>query len=76
MYKANDRYAVGTYYNYTDNDYESGDEDNENSDLLTIIFDTQKMIKHEYTIQELKKELGIKKDIGYKKLQKKLINSI
>ena len=73
MYKANDRYAVGTYYNYTDNDYESGDEDNADSDLLTIIFDTKKMTKQEYAIEELKNELGINKDIGYKKLQKKII---
>jgi hypothetical protein len=81
IYKANDRYAVGTYYNYTDSycgsdDDNSEDIDNENIDVLTIIFDTKKMLYHEYTREELKKELKIKTKMGYAMLQKKIIEKM
>jgi hypothetical protein len=77
--KANDRYAVGTYYNYTNDCYKSDDEDydnDENVDALTIIFDTKKMIYHEYTRDELKKELNVKKSMSCTMLQKKIINKM
>lgn len=77
IYKANDRYAVGTYYNYTDNkadeDSDSEDYDDENIDIMTIIFDTKKMVFYEYTREELKKELHIKTKTRYALLEKKLI---
>lgn len=77
IYKANDRYAVGTYDNYTDSCCgDDEDSDDENRDVLTIIFDTKKMIYYEYTREELIGELGIETNMKYSKMQKKIINKM
>lgn len=79
LYKANDRYAVGTYSNYNDTGYDSSgsaESDDENIPVLTIIFDTKKMMSYEYEIKDLKEKLGIKKNISYRKLQQNFIDKI
>ena len=65
--KGNERYAIGTYYGYSDDDgngeedkdedededEDESDDEDKHTDAMIIIFDTKKMKYHEYSREDL-----------------------